>query len=53
MMRRGASGVVLALLFPVTGLAADTRLEKVFPDPEECLAVDGMIYFDFDERSWW
>ncbi|MGO7752835.1 hypothetical protein [Rhizobium ruizarguesonis] len=51
MMTRGASGVVLALLFPVTGLAADNWLEKVFPDPEECLAVDGMIYFDVDEKK--
>ena len=50
-MRYGASGIVLALLFPVTGLAADNWLEKVFPDPEECLAVDGMIYFDFDEKQ--
>ncbi|EJC82873.1 hypothetical protein Rleg4DRAFT_4603 [Rhizobium leguminosarum bv. trifolii WSM2297] len=51
MMRRSASGVVLALLFPMTGLAADNWLEKVFPDPEECLEVDGMIYFDFDEKE--
>ncbi|EJZ20495.1 hypothetical protein RCCGEPOP_14861 [Rhizobium sp. Pop5] len=51
MMRRGASGVVFALLFPMTCLGADNWLEKVFPDPEQCLELDGMIYFNFDDKE--
>lgn len=49
--RCGVSGVVLALLFPITCQAADNWLEKVFPDPENCLSEEGNIYFDFDQKT--
>lgn len=35
----------------MTCLGADNWLEKVFPDPEQCLELDGMIYFNFDDKE--
>ncbi|MGZ2482412.1 hypothetical protein ACVITL_000935 [Rhizobium pisi] len=48
-MRRIFCGAALALLFPVVGLTADNWLEKVFPDPEDCLSQTWSIFFSFDE----